>query len=72
VLDHIFEPFWTTKAPGEGTGLGLSLCNDIVVGLHGGELLVESDPERATTFTIDIPLGIADEAWPEEQECPER
>ena len=70
VLDHIFEPFWTTKAPGEGTGLGLSLCNDIVVGLHGGELLVESDPERATTFTIDIPLGIADEAWPEEQECP--
>jgi PAS domain S-box-containing protein len=68
VLDHIFEPFWTTKAPGEGTGLGLSLCNDIVVGLHGGELLVESDPGSSTTFTIDLPLGIADEAWLGEQE----
>jgi len=67
VLDHIFEPFWTTKAPGEGTGLGLSLCNDIVVGLHGGELLVESVPGRSTMFTIDLPRGIADEAWHGEQ-----
>jgi PAS domain S-box-containing protein len=70
-LDHIFEPFWTTKAPGEGTGLGLSLCNDIVVGLHGGELLVDSDPGRCTVFTIDLPLGIADEAGHREQACQE-
>lgn len=52
--ERIFEPFYTTKAPGEGTGLGLSLCRDIVE-LHGGELSVVSTPQHSTTFTLDIP-----------------
>ena len=59
VLDKIFQPFFTTKPTGEGTGLGLSLSYDIVKA-HGGELKVETKPARAgtngegeeTTFTI--------------------
>ncbi|MDE3740426.1 sensor histidine kinase [Maribacter polysaccharolyticus] len=56
VLDKIFQPFFTTKPSGEGTGLGLSLSYDIVK-VHGGELNVETAPGKGSTFTISIPLG---------------
>ena len=52
---RIFEPFFTTKPTGQGTGLGLSLAHDIVVGVHGGELTVTSAPGEGTTFTITLP-----------------
>ena len=53
-MDKIFQPFFTTKASGEGTGLGLSMSYDIIKS-HGGELKVESKEGEGTTFTIDIP-----------------
>ncbi len=54
VLDKIFQPFFTTKPAGEGTGLGLSLSYEIVKA-HGGELNVETKEGEGTTFIISIP-----------------
>ncbi|MEN2284346.1 ATP-binding protein [Algoriphagus sp. SE2] len=54
VRDKIFQPFFTTKPTGSGTGLGLSLSYDIVKA-HGGELKVESEEEKGTKFTLIIP-----------------
>lgn len=53
-LPHIFQPFFTTKHRGEGSGLGLALVQRIVQD-HGGEVAVESVPGRGTTFSIDLP-----------------
>ena len=53
-LDKIFQPFFTTKPTGQGTGLGLSLSYDIVKA-HGGELKVESKVGQGTTFIIELP-----------------
>jgi signal transduction histidine kinase len=53
VLDKIFQPFFTTKPTGQGTGLGLSLSYDIVKA-HGGELKVETKENEGTTFTIQL------------------
>jgi two-component system NtrC family sensor kinase len=52
----IFQPFFTTKPTGQGTGLGLSLAFDIVTKGHGGTMEVESTEGEGTTFTIRIPL----------------
>ncbi|GAB4012510.1 hypothetical protein GCM10028808_28830 [Spirosoma migulaei] len=56
VKSKIFQPFFTTKPTGEGTGLGLSLSYDIVTKGHGGELRVDSVPGQFTEFTITIPV----------------
>ena len=56
VLEKIFQPFFTTKPTGQGTGLGLSLSYDIVKA-HGGELSVETKEGKETTFTIKLPIG---------------
>ena len=52
---RIFEPFYTTKAPGKGTGLGLHISHDIIVTRHRGQLQVESEPGR-TTFKAILPV----------------
>ncbi len=57
VLDKIFQPFFTTKPTGQGTGLGLSLSYDIVKA-HGGELKVETKEGEGTTFIVQLPTGI--------------
>ena len=57
--EHVFVPFFTTKPPGEGTGLGLGLCRDIVVGLHNGELEMESEQGVGTTVRITTPVNEA-------------
>nr|WP_297797899.1 ATP-binding protein [uncultured Eudoraea sp.] len=55
VLDKIFQPFFTTKPTGQGTGLGLSLSYDIVKA-HGGELKVKTKEGEGTEFIIHLPL----------------
>jgi len=54
VLDKIFQPFFTTKPTGQGTGLGLSLSYDIVKA-HGGELKVATKESEGSEFTIELP-----------------
>lgn len=56
VIDKIFQPFFTTKPTGQGTGLGLSLSYDIVKA-HGGELKVETKEGEGSTFIIGIPIN---------------
>jgi sensor histidine kinase regulating citrate/malate metabolism len=53
--DKIFQPFFTTKPTGQGTGLGLSLSYDIVKS-HGGELEVNSTEGEGTEFVIQLPV----------------
>lgn len=53
-LAHIFEPFYTTKAAGQGTGLGLPVCQRIIK-QHGGRILVDSQPGKGTQFTVILP-----------------
>jgi signal transduction histidine kinase len=55
VKDKMFNPFFTTKPAGEGTGLGLSMSHDIVVKQHRGTIGVETEPGRFTEFTIVLP-----------------
>jgi signal transduction histidine kinase len=55
VQQKIFQPFFTTKPTGEGTGLGLSLSYDIITKGHSGELRVESKEEVFTEFVIQLP-----------------
>lgn len=56
VIDKIYQPFFTTKPTGEGTGLGLSLSYDIITKLHGGELKVETKEGEYAEFLIVLPL----------------
>jgi two-component system NtrC family sensor kinase len=58
ILDKIFQPFFTTKPTGQGTGLGLSLSYDIVK-THRGELKVEISEGKGTTFIIQLPISNA-------------
>jgi signal transduction histidine kinase len=56
LMDKIFQPFFTTKPTGVGTGLGLSLSYDIIKA-HGGELKVETREGEGTGFIIELPVG---------------
>jgi signal transduction histidine kinase len=56
VLDKIFQPFFTTKPTGQGTGLGLSLSYDIVKA-HGGELKVETKEGEGSEFIVKLPMA---------------
>ena len=53
-MDKIFQPFFTTNQPGQGTGLGLSLSYDIVKA-HGGEIKVETREGEGSEFIIQLP-----------------
>jgi PAS domain S-box-containing protein len=55
VRDKMFNPFFTTKPAGEGTGLGLSMSHDIVVKHHGGSIDVDSEPGAFTEFIVTLP-----------------
>ncbi|TWB63053.1 phospho-acceptor domain-containing protein [Bradyrhizobium sacchari] len=55
VKEKIFNPFFTTKPAGEGTGLGLSMAHDIIVKQHGGRIEVTSEPQKFTEFVVILP-----------------
>jgi two-component system NtrC family sensor kinase len=55
VKDRMFNPFFTTKPAGEGTGLGLSMSHDIIVKQHGGTIDVDTEPGHFTEFRIVLP-----------------
>ena len=55
VKEKMFNPFFTTKPAGEGTGLGLSMSHDIIVKQHGGSIDVETEPGQFTEFKIVLP-----------------
>ncbi|HEY2728156.1 MAG TPA: HAMP domain-containing sensor histidine kinase, partial [Parafilimonas sp.] len=54
IVDKIFQPFFTTKPAGEGTGLGLSLSFDMIRA-HGGEIRAETKDGEGTSFIIQLP-----------------
>ena len=59
VKEKMFNPFFTTKPVGEGTGLGLSLSYDIIVKQHSGSIEVDTQPGAFTEFRIVLPRGVA-------------
>jgi signal transduction histidine kinase/DNA-binding FrmR family transcriptional regulator len=59
VKEKMFNPFFTTKPAGEGTGLGLSMSHDIVVKQHGGKIDVDTEPGSFTEFIITLPRTMA-------------
>ena len=61
IVDHLFEPFVTTKASGKGTGLGLAVSHRLVT-QHGGLLRVESEPGRWTRFRVSLPVAVPGES----------
>lgn len=56
LVAHIFEPWVTTKAPGKGSGLGLSIARQVIAS-HGGSIQVDNRPGKGVRFTIDLPLA---------------
>jgi signal transduction histidine kinase len=62
VKERMFNPFFTTKPAGEGTGLGLSMSHDIVVKQHGGTIDVATKPGAFTEFIITLPRRAAAQA----------
>ena len=56
IADKIFQPFFTTKPTGEGTGLGLSLAYDIITKEHNGTIKVESKEDKGSKFIITLPV----------------
>jgi signal transduction histidine kinase len=59
VREKMFNPFFTTKPAGEGTGLGLSMSHDIIVKQHGGKIDVDTEPGLFTEFIITLPRNAA-------------
>ena len=55
ILGNIYQPFFTIKPTGEGTGLGLSLSYDITTKSHGGELMVETKEGEGAEFVVQLP-----------------
>jgi two-component system, NtrC family, sensor kinase len=54
-IEHIFDPFYTTKEPGKGTGLGLSVSY-MIIDAQGGKIRAESAKDQGTTIIIDLPI----------------
>jgi PAS domain S-box-containing protein len=57
LMERIFEPFFTTRPLGQGSGLGLSICNAIVTA-HGGTITVQSEIGKGSTFSVELPAAV--------------
>ena len=57
VLDKIYQPFFTTKPTGQGTGLGLSLSYDIITKEHGGTIKANTKEDEFAEFVLQLPVG---------------
>ena len=69
IRGKVFEPFFTTKPVGKGTGQGLALAYSVIKGKHGGEIDLESEVGKGTTFILKIPIeGRVEEEPPEKEE----
>jgi CheY-like chemotaxis protein/anti-sigma regulatory factor (Ser/Thr protein kinase) len=68
IMERIFEPFYTTKPQGVGTGIGLSVCRNVLAA-HGGEISVAARPEGGTRFSLVLPVP-AEGAAPIEAAAP--
>ena len=55
-IEKIYDPFFTTKEVGKGTGQGLSIAHSVITDKHGGSLVVDSKPGQGTNFTISLPV----------------
>jgi two-component system, NtrC family, sensor kinase len=64
-LEHIFDPFYTTKASGQGTGLGLSIVYSIIR-THGGYIEAKSELDKGTTFSVFLPIIAGKEVYQNE------
>jgi signal transduction histidine kinase len=58
IKERIFDPFFTTKPVGKGTGMGLSICYQIITEKHGGSIECHSQLEQGTEFVIRIPFSV--------------
>jgi CheY-like chemotaxis protein len=70
-MEHVFEPFYTTKSVGQGTGLGLPLCHELVSAV-GGKLSLRSEPGRGTVVCIELPVAEALAPAPKAEPAPPR
>jgi signal transduction histidine kinase len=59
IRDKIYDPFFTTKEVGRGTGQGLAIVRSVIVDKHAGSLRFESEPGTGTTFFLRLPIGDA-------------
>jgi signal transduction histidine kinase len=56
-ISRVFQPFFTTKSVGKGTGQGLAIARDIIVNRHKGDIRINSTKGEGTTFVISLPYG---------------
>ncbi len=67
IRDKVFNPFFTTKIVGKGTGQGLSISHDVIVNKHGGRIWFETEEGKGTTFKISLPVKGKDTATQESE-----
>ncbi len=70
-VDHVFEPFWTSKPRGMGTGLGLSICHGIVTSAGGDIRVLRSAPDEGTTVRVELPASPHRASRPSSPEGPD-